>query len=180
MKFRLWSIAGLLAACAFAASAPRAVAQGPTRSVNLFLISKSQNKNQVQYAISVDDACAPVAEAPVYAYWRMLERGPNETEPLLAREQRPYGLASQTIERRDERGGEVVIALRALPSKTMRVKTWRAGQGCHAVVTTPIGGAPAHLFNVHASLKWPFGVDYLLISGWSTDGSKVLRERLEP
>lgn len=56
---------------------------GPTP---VFSIAKSENKNEVQYVVRLDDGCAPVGSSPVSAYWRMLERGPTQTAPLLPRE----------------------------------------------------------------------------------------------
>ncbi len=43
--------------------------------VPVFSIAKSENKNQVQYVVRLDAHCAPVGPAPVFAYWRMLEKG---------------------------------------------------------------------------------------------------------
>ena len=145
----------------------------------LFSISKSENKNQVQYAIRVDDSCAPVGRAPVFAYWRMLERGPTQYEQLLPREEKAYGIASQLVASRSDSGGDVHLTLNALPGRPIDVQTVRSDDGCRGYSTTAIGGAPAHLFNVHARLKWPFGVDYLLLQGWTLDGAKVVQEKLQ-
>src|SRR5579863_5839942 len=68
----------------------------------LFSISKSENRNQVQYAVRVDDRCQPLAQSPVFAYWRMLEKGPTVTEPLLAHEIDAYGIDSQVTTRTPE------------------------------------------------------------------------------
>ena len=42
-----------------------------------------------------------------------------------------------------------------------------------------IAGTPAHLFGVYVKLAWPVGVDYLLIQGWSLDGTHVVTERVK-
>jgi hypothetical protein len=47
-----------------------------------------------------------------------------------------------------------------------------------AVPTATISGAPARLFNVYVRL-WLFGVRYILIRGWSMDGSHVVTEKLK-
>lgn len=151
----------------------------PGRTIPLFTIAKSSNKNQVQYSIRVDDRCAPVGSAPVFAYWRMLEQGPDQTEPLLDMELPAYGLASQSIESQSSLGGRVRIALRGVPRRSIEVETWGdPGGACRGSATLLIGGTPARLFNVYAKLKWPFGLDYLLLQGWSLDGSHVAREIL--
>ncbi len=141
-----------------------------------FSIAKSENKNQVQYVVRVDDHCAPEGPAPVSAYWRMLESGPAQTAPILGREVRAYGLASQAIVASGPNGGQVHAVLSALPTRPLAIATSRAADGaCRAVVTTTIAGAPAHLFNVYVHIRW-YGVDYLLLQGWSMDGSRVVRE----
>jgi hypothetical protein len=164
------------ALCAFASTAG---AEGPSRgsTVAVFSIAKSENKNQVQYVIRLDDDCVPVGEAPVSAYWRMLEEGPTQTAPILPREVRAYGLASQNVVARGPGGGTVRIALNALPGRPMTIATSHARDGCRALALMPISGVPAHLFNVYVHLKWD-GVDYLLLRGWSADGSHVATEKI--
>jgi hypothetical protein len=144
----------------------------------LFTIAKSENKNQVQYTVRVDGHCAPAGPSPVAAYWRMLEHGVNATEPILPIEVQAYGLASQTVVATTKDGGEVHATLRALPSRVVRVTTSRASDGaCRATAEVAIGGQPAHLFNVYAHLAW-LGVDYLLLQGWTLDGTHVVREKI--
>lgn len=161
-----------------AASADSRSATGS--AVAAFTIAKSENKNQVQYAVRVDDHCVPAGGEPAFAYWLMLEQGPARTEALLPQEGEAYGIASQVVTERARDGGEVRLFLRAVPSRAIVVDTSRApGGACRAVATTVIAGAPAHLFNVYARLKWPFGVDYLLLQGWSIDGRRLLKEKLQ-
>jgi Domain of unknown function (DUF4833) len=165
----------------FASSGGVASAQSPPPShwlVPVFSIAKSENQNQVQYVVRVDDRCSPVGPAPVSAYWRMLARGPSEIAPLLSREVRAYGLASQVVVDRQPTGGQVRAVLRALPDRPLTIATSRGSDGaCHALATVVIAGAPAHLFNVYVHLRW-YGVDYALLQGWSMDGSHVLREKI--
>jgi hypothetical protein len=150
-----------------------------TSVLPIFSIAKSENKNQVQYVVRIDDRCAPVGPSPVSGYWRMLERGRTQTAPLLPRELRPYGLASQQLLVSDDAtGGRVRATLNALPARPLTIVTWRGGDGaCHAVAEVSIAGTSAHLFNVYVRLKWD-GVDYVLLQGWSIDGSHVVRETL--
>jgi|HubBroStandDraft_4_1064222.scaffolds.fasta_scaffold79033_2 hypothetical protein len=146
--------------------------------VPVFSIAKSENKNQVQYVVRVDDQCAPRGPAPISSYWRMLESGPTETAPILSREVAAYGLASQAVVANDAGGAAVRIVLRAMPSRPLTIVTSRAGDGtCHARATASIAGASAQLFNVYVHLKWD-GVDYLLLRGWSLDGSHVVSETI--
>jgi hypothetical protein len=147
--------------------------------VPVFSIAKSENKNQVQYVVRVDDHCAPVGPAPVSAYWRMLESGPTQTAPILPREVAAYGLASQAVVANDASGAAVRIVLKAMPSRPLTIVTSRGGDGlCRALASIPIAGTSAHLFNVYVHLKWD-GVDYMLLRGWSLDGSHVVSETIK-
>jgi len=150
------------------------------RDYALFTISKSENRNEVQYAIRLDTRCAPLDDTAVFAYWRMHEKGESVTEPLLAREQRAYGIGPQLVSARSEGGAQVRVALRALPSRPLVVQTFRTSEGCGARAEMHIAGAAAQLQDVHAVLAWPFGIDHLLIAGWSLPEGRPLREIVRP
>ena len=151
-----------------------------TTDVPLFTISKSENKNQVQYVIRVDDRCAPASDAPISAHWLMLEQGPSVTEPLLKRELPAYGPASQSVVERTAEGGKARLTLMAMPNRPIAIDTFKgASGGCQARPVTSVAGADAHLFNVYVKLKWPVGVSYLLLQGWSLDGKQIVTEKLE-
>ncbi len=158
----------------FMVAAPVAAKADRTIPSALF-VSKSENKNQVHYGVYVDERCAFASASPVYAYWRMLERGPSATEPLLAREQSAYGVASQRVV-----GDTVTVTLRALPTRPIVVKVTRAEDGtCSAVAQTTIDGQSARLFNVHVALGF-LRVDHLLLTGWAERDGRVVRERITP
>jgi len=167
----------LLAAPAWSLAPPTSPAATP-----LFSISKSENRNVVQFAERLDASCAPVGDAPVFAYWRMLEHGPAATEPLLAREQPAYGIASQAVAARSGDGGAVRVVLRALPRAPLYVESRRSARtgACEASARTPIEGVEARLFNVHAVLRWPFGVAQLVVSGWSLADGRPVRDARTP
>lgn len=164
--------------------APKAVRAEQTRAaafdLPLFTISKSENRNQVQYVVRVDAHCAPLTDTPVWAYWRMMELGPTKTAPLLGREQPAYGMAGQWMLERGLEGGKIRLVLRAMPSRPIEIQTGRSAAGtCVATSTVLVSGAPAHLFGVYVKLKWPIGVDYLLIQAWSLDGARIVTERVK-
>jgi hypothetical protein len=172
--------AALVAACiAFCASGIARGEPSPRGVPSVFFIAKSENKNQVHYGVHVDAQCVPAGAAPVFAYWRMLERGPQATEPLLDREVPAYGVAEQRVIERRADGGRVVLRLRALADRIIEIDTSSSPEGgCLATATTYIGGVPAVLSSVFAQLRWPFGVDHLLITGRAIDGGRALRERV--
>jgi hypothetical protein len=145
---------------------------------SVFFVSKSENRNQVHYGVHLDSSCTPVGPEPVYAYWRMLEHGPLATEPLLSREVGAYGFAEQRVVERGTAGGRIVLRLHALPGRPITIVTTPREGRCEASATAVIGGTPASLANVHAQLKWPFGVDYLLLRGRALADGHPLQERL--
>jgi hypothetical protein len=147
---------------------------------SVFHVSKSENKNQVHYGIHLDGECAPVGPEPVFAYWRMVEHGPTATEPLLSREVRAYGFASQRVLERGPTGGRVVLTLHALPGRPIVVSSYPAADGsCAAVAVTTIDRAPATLSSVFVQLRWPFGVSYLRIAGHAVVDGRPLEETVD-
>jgi hypothetical protein len=135
---------------------------------HLFYISKSENRNQVHYAISLDDRCMPVGNTPVYAYWQMLEKGPNITEWLLDREQGAYGIGRQNV-----RGGTVSFSLNSLPNRTITISTSMRNGVCTVKTTAYIAGEQAVLDHIHADL-WLFGISKITLHGYRVrDNVKV-------
>jgi hypothetical protein len=145
----------------------------PPRDIpSAFVVAKSSNKNQVHYAVRVNETCAPDGAAPVHPYWRMFEKSADATEPLEDREARVLG-----IDRQDVDGNSIRIVVRALPARPITIHTWRAADGtCAASATLTIAGANAKLHDVYVKIKL-FSVDYLMLNG-STDDGAVVHERL--
>lgn len=170
-----------LGAVAALVLAPSSVRSEPAFSdFALFTISKSENRNEVHYAIRLNAQCAPVDDSPVFAYWQMHEKGNGVIEPILAREERAYGIGPQAIRARADGGTQVRVALRALPSRPVVVQSFRTAEGCGARAEMSISGAPAQLQEVHAVLAWPFGIDRLVVSGWSLADGHPVRDVLRP
>ncbi|WP_437805786.1 DUF4833 domain-containing protein [Sorangium sp. So ce1078] len=157
------------------ADAPLRFGQFDVRSA--FFIAKSENRNQVHYAVRLDSTCMPYGERPVFPYWRELERGPDKISLLTALEEPAYGIARQDVV---SRGGTGVVrlALRALPSRPLVIETTRRDGGCEAVASLRIAGVTAQLRRVFVQLQWPFGVDHVVLSGVA-DGGRAVTERLQ-
>ena len=175
MSLPLRPIATMLtAALTFATARPAAAAPADGLvEVPLFLVTKSENRNRVLYALRVDAKCMPVGEAPIRPYWQMFEKGANVTEPLLSREERAYGL-HQTV-----RSDVVRMTLNALPEREITVITWRSSGACMAAAWTTVRGERARLVDVHAVLAWPIGIDHLVVQGRTRDG-RLVEEIVEP
>jgi hypothetical protein len=157
---------------------PAAIANEDRDVPTVFFVAKSENKNQVHYGVRVGADCAPAGTAPVFAYWRMLEKGPGATEPLLAVEVPAYGVASQRVTSVGPSGGTALVSLRAMPDRPILVSTRPQGGSCVAVAETQIAGAPAVLTRVFVQLRWPFGVESLTLDGYAKSDGHPLRERM--
>ncbi len=140
-----------------------------TDVASALVIAKSSNKNEVHYAVHVDAACNPAAEAPVHPYWRMLERSNEATEPLSSLEQRAFGIINQEV------GGDSVrFTLRGLPSRAITIRTEREVDGsCGAITTMPIAGAAARVSSIWVKQSL-FGVSYVQLTGVDDRGKSVL------
>lgn len=147
---------------------------------SVFFVAKSENKNQVHYGIHVDHRCAPVGDRPVFAYWRMFERGPSATEPLLPVEVGAYGVAEQRVLSQSDGGARVRVTLGALRDRAIVIETRADRGGCTASALTTVGGAQASLWSVYVRIKWPFGIDSLTLTGRATDDARIVEETILP
>lgn len=162
-------------------AAPLAAVDGlPSAPINsVFHIAKSENRNQVHYAVSVDERCRPRGAAPISGYWREYEEGPEVTETLRDHQQRAYGLNEPRKIKVGERGGDVLISLRALPERALLIMTFREGDGCRARAFTRINGQPALLSSIYVELGLLFSVDYVVLRGLRVADGKPIQERIE-
>ncbi len=142
----------------------------------VFAVDKSSNRNQVVYALALDANCAFRSENPVHVYWRMRERGEQETEGLLDLEQPVVGLGAQEITERRPDGGTVVAAIRAMPKRPLAFTARRSGERCEVFASTSIDGRDAVLQRVYAKV-WLFGVQYVALEGLADGGpvAEILR-----
>ncbi len=160
---------GLVAA--FVLATPSTQAAQFSEIPSALSITKSSNKNQVNYSVAVDDACTPSGASPVHAYWRMLEKGPDATEGLSGGEERAFGIERQNVDR-----DSVRVTLRALPARPITIHTARGSGQCVATASTTINGVSARISSVFVKIKL-FGVDYVQLTGVADDGS-IVKEKL--
>jgi Domain of unknown function (DUF4833) len=147
-------------------------ASGPSEISSGLVITKSSNRNEVHYAVQVDDACTPAGRSPIRPYWRMRERGADATEPLVESELRAFG-----VERQEVVPGGVNVVLRGMPARAITIRTFRGpGGACTSSVSMTISGVPAHVSDVYVRQKL-FGVDYVQLTG-RTSGGDLVRERI--
>jgi hypothetical protein len=153
-----------LSATTFAAHAgdPRF---GPNDIPTLFVIGKSDDRNEVQYGIHLDKECVPIGSEPVYAYWRQLERGPNITEDLNMLDRTVYGIKEQKVLKRSPEESKVLMTLKATPERAVAVFTRRRDDKCVAESIAFINNAPARLERVFVHVAGFLKVDWIEIRG---------------
>ena len=164
-------LAVLLSAAAGAVASAEPASIPDVELTAVFFIDKSHNRNQVVYGLALDRDCGFRTARPIQAFWRMRERGEGETEPLLAIEQRAYGLGPQEIIERRGDGGTVVVTMRAVPERELVFAARRAGERCEVLATTSIDGREAVLSRVYVK-TWFLGVSWIALEGLA-DGSPV-------
>jgi hypothetical protein len=168
-----------IAAPSAAAPATTGTSRVPGAPVtSVFHIEKSENKNQVHYALQVDAGCHPIGTHPLYGYWRDLEKGPRVVSPLLSREQVAYGLTEPRYVRSTPEGGQIRIGLRGFPARPLNVETYREGASCVARALTTIQNQPAVLSSIYVKIGFLFSVDYALLRGLRLRDGARLEEKL--
>jgi hypothetical protein len=170
----------LLCAPAVFASAGGGPVRLPSADVSsVFHIAKSENRNQVHYAVKVDAQCRPAGPRPVYGYWRDFEIGPRATSPLLSHEEPAYGLTAPRSIKLNAAGGEVKIGLRGFPDRPLIVMTFHEGQGCRARAFTSIARKPALLQSIYVELGLLFSVDEVIVRGLRVADGAPVKEKVD-
>ncbi|MCP3167884.1 DUF4833 domain-containing protein [Myxococcus qinghaiensis] len=161
--------ATVLLASSMAVAAEPAAIQAPSA----FFLSRSENRNQVHYAVSLDESCRPVGARPVHVYWRMLERGEAEVEELLGIEQPAYGLEDgQQVEATAD-GWRVHLRLKSFPGRPVDITTSQVRGRCVVQAWTKFGANQAQLEHIFVKTSWPFSVDFVRLDGVGPEGQPV-------
>lgn len=170
----LLTIGALCATAAPLRAKPSAAAEPAGLVVpSVFHIEKSENRNQVHYAVRIDERCRPLGKQPVYGYWRDLEVGPRATSPLLNHEQSAYGLTEPRYVKQFDRGGEIRLGLRGFPDRPLTIETFTTDGRCRARARTPINGQNAILLSIYVKLGFLFSVEYVVLRGTRLDGTPL-------
>ena len=125
---------------------------GWSTDLNLFVIQRSKNTNEVQYQLHVNDRCQIVSDKPVGAFWHLREVSSEKTEPLTDLEHMAYGVANQKVaENRVSFDLGVLEHFRALEQRritaTVRYDPYTAT--CTPIVQTTINGQVAALERIY-------------------------------
>jgi hypothetical protein len=160
---------------------------GWSKDLNLFVIQRSKNTNEVQYQLHVNDRCQIVSDKPVDAFWQLREVSPDKTEPLSDLEHMAYGVANQkVVENRVSFDLGVLEHFRALEQRsiTATVRYDPSTATCTPSVQTAINGQVAALERIYVQaderLVRP-KVRYIDVYGKSLASRPTpVKERIDP
>jgi hypothetical protein len=170
----------LLAVGVTVQAAASAVPFGPHDMRSLFHVEKSENKNQVHYALRLDSSCKPVGKQPVFGYWRRLKGGERVDAPLVGPGARVYGPSDEQKVERTSTGVRINTFVKALPRLRIEVKVDKGASGCNATAYTMLKGARARLSYAYLQLG-TFGmrVKYVDVVGKRVSDGVELKERFQ-
>jgi hypothetical protein len=160
---------------------------GWSKDLNLFVIQRSKNTNEVQYQLHVNDRCQIDSTAPVSAFWHLRAVSPETTEPLSNLEHMAYGVTNQQVAEHEVSFDLGVLEhFRALEQRriTATVRYDPSSATCTPSVQTTINGQVAALERIYVQaderLVRP-KVRYIDVVGTSLASSPTqVTERIEP
>lgn len=177
---------GLLVAIAVStmlsvAHAMETVQFGPHDVRSVFYVSKSENDNQVHYALRLDAACRPVGERPVFAYWRRMKGSARVDAPLVSPGTHVYGASDNQAVQRTAEGGRVQMFVKALDRVRIDVTVTKLPTGeCQALATTTLHGSKVRLSHAFLQLgAWGLRVKYVDVFGARTSDGKQVSQRFD-
>ena len=160
---------------------------GWSTDLNLFVIQRSKNTNEVQYQLHVNDRCQIVSDTPVGAVWHLREVSPETTAPLSDLEQMVYGVTNQQVA---EHGVSfdlgVLDHFRALEQRsiTATVRYDPSTATCIPSVQTAINGQVAALERIYVQAEERLvrpKVKYIDVYGKSVASRPTpVKERIDP
>ena len=160
---------------------------GWSTDLNLFVIQRSKNTNEVQYQLHVNDRCHIVSDHPVGAFWHLREVSPEKTEPLSDLEHMAYGVTNQQVaENRVSFDLGVLEHFRALEQRriTATVRYDPSTATCTPSVQTAINGQVAALERIYVQAEERLvrpKVRYIDVYGTSLASRPTpVKERIDP
>ena len=160
---------------------------GWSKDLNLFVIQRSKNTNEVQYQLHVNDSCQIVSDKPVGAFWHLREVSSEKTEPLSALEHMAYGVTNQQVaENRVSFDLGVLEHFRALEQRriTATVRYDPSTATCIPSVQTAINGQVAALERIYVQAEERLvrpQVMYIDVYGKSLASRPTpVKERIDP
>lgn len=173
--------AGLLAAGVTPCPALADVTFGEHDIRTIFFISKSDDRNRVDYGIRLDETCQPAGPTPIYAYWHRFEPGQPTVGELNGLDERAYGITRQHVRTAAPNGVWLEMHLSGFPEQRFLILVQRNGGGeCLARAMIPIDDHDAYLDHIHVTLGF-VGVDRVTLHGRDTrTGAELVETRRPP
>ncbi|HEY4015135.1 MAG TPA: DUF4833 domain-containing protein [Polyangiaceae bacterium] len=149
----------------------------------VFFISKSDDKNRVDYGIHLDEHCIPQKDDAVFAYWREFENAPPVRLHTLGMfDFIGYGISEQRTVRKTPNGGYHVVRLRQFSKAPIGIFTKKEADGhCSSEARTLIRGKEAIFASVFVKLAkggLAPSVEYIDIHGKDPDSGQEVAERI--
>jgi Domain of unknown function (DUF4833) len=152
---------------------------GPHDVHSVFHVAKSENQNQVHYALHLDAACKPMGKRPVFAYWQRLRDGKRIDDQLTGIGTTVYGASDeQKVVTANTGGSNIEMFVKALKTVRITIAVEKTAQGCKAVPYTTILKERARLSHAFLQLgSWGLTVKYVDVVGFRVSDGKRLAER---
>ncbi len=155
---------------------------GPFDVQTAFYISKSNDRDRVDYAMRLDQHCIPIGDTSMFPYWRELEHAPPvRSHPLSFIQYMAYGLSEQQLLARSESGGRYRVNLKQVDRPVLIVTAKDTERHCTTTAFARIHGVPnAKLDHIFVKVAGPMSVDYVDVYGSDPKTGAVLVERIQP
>jgi hypothetical protein len=149
----------------------------------VFYISKSDDRNRVDYGIRLDEHCAPTNNDAVFQYWREFENSPPvRVHTLGVFEYIPYGISEQRLIRKTSTGGIHALKLRQFEKTPIGIITKKESDGhCSSQARAVINGRESELTYVYVRLGrggLTPSVDYVEVHGKDLGTGEDVHERM--
>jgi Domain of unknown function (DUF4833) len=148
----------------------------PRATDSVLSLTKNTNSNQVHYGVHVDEQCRPLKKMPAYAYWRMLEKGPDERAKIMFWEQPGYGVEQPDAVHQSTNAGQFLLMIRGLPERPIELHTMSSEGECGALGFTTIANQRAQIERIDIEVSGWANVHRIEIHGLSTRDGQPLSE----
>ncbi len=147
----------------------------------IFYISKSDDRNRVDYGIRLTAQCQPDGDEPVYAYWHRFEPRQSPFGDLRGLDRRAYGIRRQTVSSRASNGSWIEMRIRGFSRERILILVQRGSDGtCHARAQVRIDDRDAFLHHIFIQLAGPMRIQNVTLEGTDVQSGSPLRETRRP
>lgn len=154
---------------------------GPFDVQTAFYISKSNDKDRVDYGMRLDQHCTPVGDDAVFPYWRELQHAPPvRSHPISFLQHMAYGFSEQRVLKRTRTGGEYRVDLKQVARPILIVTGQDDAKHCTSTALVQIQNVPnARLDHIFVQVAGAMSVDYVDVYGSDPKSGAALSERMK-